>query len=140
MEPLGFDAVRMLIWCPNCHEQHIDDGFAKPHILHRCEFCQLEWKFSEWNTLGILSLPNHNHYAKNAKPKCFATLKDFDEAVTYATKHLQRTQEQQDEAIKRAIAAARVNPNWASELGCPLVLVGIGLMVLLIAIAQYLLK
>jgi hypothetical protein len=131
VEQLGFDSIRMLIWCPSCHEQHIDPDGAKAHVLHRCEFCKLEWKFTEWNTLGVLSLPNNNHYARSAKPKCFATLKDFDEAVEYATKHLHQTEEQQEAMIKRVIAAAKTKTHWADTdgLGCFLILLGIATVI-----------
>jgi len=140
MAEIGFDAVRCILWCPRCGEQHIDTDGAKPHIIHHCEFCKQEWKFTEWNTLGVVLLPNHNHYARNAKPHCFASLKDFDDAVEYATKHLQQTEQQQEAMIKRVIAEAKVKSDWASEMGCFLFCLGIAAVILAYSLAQYLLK
>lgn len=136
--PIGFDAVRVIIWCPNCHEQHIDDEFAKPHIVHRCAFCDVQWKFSEWNTLGILSLPNTDYFARNAKPKCFATLKDFDDAVKYATKHLEESNEQLTQLIKKAVTEAVPKAHWLSEMGCPLIIIAIAILTFAIAFGKWL--
>lgn len=139
MTQLGFDAVRMLMWCPRCHEQHIDDDYAKPHVIHRCDFCDVQWKFTEWNTLGVLSLPNTDYFAKNAKPHCFATLKDFDEAVSYATAHLKQTNEQQEAMIRRIIAETKPNRHWGdTDLGCFFLFLGITAVIIAIGYVSHL--
>jgi hypothetical protein len=141
--------IEMLLWCPRCFEQHLDEANSKPHVVHVCIFCKHEWKATNSFSKGVISLsktgsptgmvPDHA-----AKPSCWASRKDFDDAVEYTTKHLQQTKEEQEDMVRRVIAemlASQPKPtNWAQELGCPLILVGIGLMAFLIALAQYLLK
>lgn len=49
----------MLLWCPSCHERHIDVGeFAvKPHHTHACQHCGMVWRPAIVETVGVEFLP-----------------------------------------------------------------------------------
>lgn len=51
--------IQMLLWCPECHERHIDRGdFAhKPHHTHACQNCGMTWRPAIVATTGVLFLP-----------------------------------------------------------------------------------
>lgn len=51
--------VPMLLWCPECHRRHIDEGtFAtKPHHTHACQHCGLAWRPAIVATVGVQFLP-----------------------------------------------------------------------------------
>lgn len=53
--------VPMLLWCPACHERHVDEGeFAtKPHATHACQKCGLVWKPAKVPTVGVQFLPGY---------------------------------------------------------------------------------
>lgn len=56
-------AVPMLLWCPVCHERHIDEGeFAtKPHRDHSCQHCGLTWRPAKICTIGVRFLPGYEN-------------------------------------------------------------------------------
>lgn len=108
------EPVDMLLWCPNCFEQHVDEAkpdvcetcgveenalheedagcghftawLNPPHKSHRCNFCNHVWRPSDSPTNGVLKLETQGKADGFAKPSAFASRKDFDEAVEYATK------------------------------------------------------
>lgn len=138
----GFDAVRVLMWCPRCHEQHVDESDAKPHTVHRCYFCDMQWRFTDWNSLGVMTLPHQDYFSRNAKPHCFATLKDFDEAVETATQHHKLREDEHEAMAKRIIDGVKeaVKPKesaWASEIGCALFIVAIALVILAVGVVKW---
>lgn len=47
--------LELLIFCPVCKEQHIDEGkFAKePHKIHACQFCGLGFAVSKHPSVGV---------------------------------------------------------------------------------------
>lgn len=47
--------LELLIHCPRCLKQHIDDGeFAvKPHKMHACQFCGLGFAVSKEPSVGV---------------------------------------------------------------------------------------
>ncbi len=51
--------IPMLLWCPMCHERHIDQGeFAdKPHHTHACQGCGVAWRPAIVPTCGVQFLP-----------------------------------------------------------------------------------
>jgi len=51
--------IPMLLWCPKCHERHIDQGeFAvKIHHTHACQFCGMVWRPAIVATVGVRFLP-----------------------------------------------------------------------------------
>lgn len=53
--------VPMLLWCPLCHERHIDKGefAARPHHAHCCQnpTCGFVWRPSIHTTVGVQFLP-----------------------------------------------------------------------------------
>ncbi len=51
--------ARMLLWCPECGERHIDEGeFAtKPHHTHACQHCGHCWRPAIGPTCGVQFLP-----------------------------------------------------------------------------------
>lgn len=50
--------IPMLLWCPACHSRHADEGeFAKrPHKVHECQSCGLQWKPANVPTVGVWKL------------------------------------------------------------------------------------
>lgn len=59
------EAIPMLLWCPMCHERHIDEGeYAKGHKDHACQFCGLVWRPALVPTVGVLFLPGYKNAAK----------------------------------------------------------------------------
>lgn len=58
---LGIDggSIPMLLWCPACHERHVDvAGFAeKSHHTHACQSCGLAWRPALVATVGVQFLP-----------------------------------------------------------------------------------
>lgn len=55
----GGEPVPMLLWCPYCHERHIDIGeFAtKVHHTYACQKCGLPWRPALVPTVGVQHLP-----------------------------------------------------------------------------------
>ena len=53
--------IPMLLWCPVCHERHIDrDEFAsKAHHSHACQFCGVVWRPAIVDTVGVQFLPGY---------------------------------------------------------------------------------
>ena len=55
------EPIPMLLWCPNCHHQHIDRGIwattEKAHRKHLCEKCNHLWKPALVATVGVEVLP-----------------------------------------------------------------------------------
>lgn len=51
--------IPMILFCPMCHERHIDKGdFAtRPHHTHSCQACGLTWRPSINTTVGVQFLP-----------------------------------------------------------------------------------
>jgi hypothetical protein len=51
--------IPMLLWCPVCHERHIDKGeFAlKNHHTHACQSCGHCWRPAVVPTFGVQFLP-----------------------------------------------------------------------------------
>lgn len=54
--------LRMLLWCPACHVQHVDrDLWAteeKAHKKHLCEKCGHIWQPANVHTVGVEQLPS----------------------------------------------------------------------------------
>jgi hypothetical protein len=54
--------VPMLLFCPRCRMQHVDkpdpaSGWTNPpHATHTCAYCQLLWRPSNVNTVGVLTI------------------------------------------------------------------------------------
>lgn len=48
------------LFCPNCKTRHVDkmEWATKPHKTHLCEYCGMEWKPFEFNTVGVAD-PEH---------------------------------------------------------------------------------
>lgn len=53
------EPLPMLLWCPTCHERHIDAGaFAtRPHHTHACQGCGNVWRPALVPTVGVQFLP-----------------------------------------------------------------------------------
>lgn len=51
--------IPILLWCPECHQRHIDLGeFAvKPHHTHACQICGHVWRPAIVETVGVHFLP-----------------------------------------------------------------------------------
>lgn len=62
--------IPMLLWCPQCHERHIDVGeFAyKPHETHSCQHCGMVWKPAKVPTCGVQFLPGYSNEHKAETP------------------------------------------------------------------------
>ena len=65
-EKFTIDPIPMLLWCPICHEKHVDAGeFAhKPHHTHACQFCGLVWRPAIIHTVGVQFLPGFKDLSK----------------------------------------------------------------------------
>lgn len=63
--------VEMLLFCPRCLRQHVDPPM-KPHATHLCHFCELLWRPSNYNTVGVRSLdalePKHFERIQHTNP------------------------------------------------------------------------
>lgn len=59
--PIGAEPqpIPMLLWCPTCHERHVDLGeFAhKSHHTHACQHCGMVWRPARESTVGVQFLP-----------------------------------------------------------------------------------
>ena len=55
--------IPMLLWCPACHERHVDEGeFAtRPHRDHACQYCGLVWRPALVDTVGVRFLPGYKN-------------------------------------------------------------------------------
>lgn len=53
------EPIPMLLWCPCCHERHIDEGeyATKPHHTHACQACGMVWRPALVDTFGVRHLP-----------------------------------------------------------------------------------
>lgn len=50
--------LRMLMWCPECGERHVDAGryAARPHHTHACQGCGHVWRPAVEDTVGVRHL------------------------------------------------------------------------------------
>lgn len=50
--------IRMLLFCPVCDAQHIDEGewATLPHRTHECQHCRHQWRPSHTSTVGVKDL------------------------------------------------------------------------------------
>lgn len=57
-EPGSPKPQQMILYCPVCHKQHIDEGVwaLRPHKTHLCQFCEQEWKPAMVPTVGVAHL------------------------------------------------------------------------------------
>lgn len=57
--PITNMPIPMLLWCPACHERHVDHGeFAtRVHHTHACQACGLVWRPAIEPTVGVQFLP-----------------------------------------------------------------------------------
>lgn len=55
--------VDVVIHCPQCGAQHIDDGewAARPHRSHLCSNCGHIWRVSDVFTRGVRNTVTHGH-------------------------------------------------------------------------------
>lgn len=53
------ESVPMLLWCPFCHERHIDEGewATRLHHTHACQHCGGVWRPALVSTCGVRFLP-----------------------------------------------------------------------------------
>lgn len=49
--------LTMVLHCPACDMQHIDEGATKPHRTHQCQGCKHEWQPADVPTVGVKSIP-----------------------------------------------------------------------------------
>lgn len=56
----GPKPVDMIIYCPRCHQQHIDEPHGEwtnpPHRSHECQHCKLVWRVADVPTNGVRTL------------------------------------------------------------------------------------
>jgi len=62
--------VPMILFCPMCHERHVDAGeFAtKPHHTHACQSCGFVWRPAVVPTVGVQFLPGYRDGAAKPAP------------------------------------------------------------------------
>lgn len=51
--------VPMILFCPLCHQRHVDEGefSIKPHHTHACQHCGMVWRPALIHTIGVAFLP-----------------------------------------------------------------------------------
>lgn len=80
--------VDMLLFCPNCGEQHIDertpDWTNPPHRSHLCQFCEHVWRPADVPTNGVAAIETRGQRDGNPRPRYFATAEDFYAAIAAA--------------------------------------------------------
>jgi 5'-3' exonuclease len=56
---IGSEPIPMLLWCPACHERHVDAGdfVEKSHHTHSCQKCGMVWRPAVACTVGVQFLP-----------------------------------------------------------------------------------
>ncbi len=59
MTPTLSQPIPMLLWCPMCHERHIDVGefVNRAHHTHACQGCGHVWRPAIVPTVGVQFLP-----------------------------------------------------------------------------------
>lgn len=52
--------ISMVLFCPMCHQRHIDVGefSEKPHHTHACQHCGFVWRPAVRHTVGVEFLPD----------------------------------------------------------------------------------
>lgn len=79
--------INMLLFCPHCSEQHIDDPQPEkgwdnpPHRSHECQFCGWVWRPADVATYGVAQITTEGKRDGSARPRYFATAQDFDKAI-----------------------------------------------------------
>ena len=55
--------IPMLLWCPICHERHVDEGkyATLAHRDHACQGCGLVWRPALVPTVGVKFLPGYEN-------------------------------------------------------------------------------
>lgn len=97
--------INMLLFCPQCAEQHIDDPQLEkgwdnpPHRSHECQFCGYVWRPADVATNGVAQITTEGKRDGRARPRYFKTAKDFEDALAYTTN--QRTSEHTGSSPKR---------------------------------------
>ncbi len=115
--------VDMLLFCPNCGEQHVDEAkpdacetcgqnlqgcacetftawLNPPHKSHRCSYCNHVFRPADVPTNGVLQIQTAGKNDGNPRPRYIKTAKDFYDAIRAA-------ESARDEAVKRAEASER---------------------------------
>lgn len=61
------EPIPMLLWCPQCHNRHIDEGeyVTKVHHSHACQYCGLVWRPAIIATVGVRYLPGFKNEVKD---------------------------------------------------------------------------
>jgi len=56
----------IILYCPGCHERHIDRGewATRPHHTHACQLCGVVWRPAIFNTCGVQFLPGYKDVFK----------------------------------------------------------------------------
>lgn len=83
--------INMLLFCPHCGEQHIDDPQPEkgwdnpPHRSHECQFCGWVWRPADVATNGVAQIETQGKVDRTARPRYFATAKDYEAALASLT-------------------------------------------------------
>lgn len=61
--------IPMLLWCPACHERHVDEGefVTRSHHTHACQHCGMVWRPALVETVGVQFLPGFRNYPEDGK-------------------------------------------------------------------------
>jgi hypothetical protein len=63
--PVRIGAIPMLLFCPNCGNQHVDKpephkGWHNPpHKSHLCHVCETVWRPCDHATVGVAAIETH---------------------------------------------------------------------------------
>lgn len=89
---LRANPIDMLLFCPQCAEQHVDDSQPEkewdnpPHRSHECQFCGYVWRPADVATNGVAQIKTGGKRDGSARPRYFKTAKDFEDALAYVAK------------------------------------------------------
>ena len=92
------EPIKMLLWCPKCHEQHIDepdertpDWTNPPHRSHLCHECGTIWRPADVPTEGVVQIETRGKVDTFPALAEAATMReDVTQAVTNATGQIER--------------------------------------------------
>ncbi len=49
--------LQLVMYCPRCQTQHIDEPWTAPHITHHCSSCNANWSPARTATMGVPGVP-----------------------------------------------------------------------------------
>lgn len=114
--------VDLLLFCPNCGEQHIDAPQPEkswdnpPHRSHECQFCRHVWRPADVPTNGVASIVTKGRVDGNARPRFYATAKDYADALSTAEREAREAKAEAKSAKDRMWETGHLNEQLTTQL------------------------